>query len=326
METDHPQGGDTAVKDQARAWVMRLTSGKATIEDAEELRRWRDENIAHRQAFAEAKLLWETLGPSAEEVARRPAAVKPSRENSFPGRRAFVGGALAASAASVGYLAVKSPFHLWASIGELRADYRTGTGEQRQLALANDVSLILNTQTSVNIQPVSSGLRGIELVAGEAAISANAIVSAPFDVRAAGGRVRASAGRFDVRCDGASVRVACLDGVVEVSRRDQSVTVPPGHQVTYDGAGLRSVLPIDLAVATAWQHGMLIFRHEPLSHVIAEVNRYRPGRIMLLGERLGKCDVVASFHLNRIDEVVDHVVRAFDAHETSLPGGVVLLS
>jgi transmembrane sensor len=85
-------------------------------------------------------------------------------------------------------------------------------------------------------------------------------------------------------------------------------------------------VPVELAVATAWQHGMLIFRHEPLSHVVSEVNRYRPGRIILLDQKLGARDVVANFHLDRIDEVVDHVVAAFGAHATFLPGRVVLLS
>ncbi len=61
---------DQAVKDQAMVWITRLASGHATEADAEALRRWRDASAAHRQAFAEAKLLWEVLGPAAEDAQR----------------------------------------------------------------------------------------------------------------------------------------------------------------------------------------------------------------------------------------------------------------
>ena len=326
MQTDHRPSIEDTVKDQAMAWVMRLTSGRATAEDAAALSRWRDGSALHRQAFAEAKLLWETLEPAAKEIALRSAGRADLHSYRVIGRRALIGGALAASAAAVGYFGAKPPLNLWPSIDELRSDYRTGTGEQRQLALTNDVSLLLNTQTSIDVRSLTMDFRSIELVAGEAAITANAPTAAPFIVMAAGGRARATAARFDIRRDGTIVRVTSRDGDVEVGQNDRSVTVPSGHQVTYDGRNLGAVSPVELAVATAWQHGMLIFRHEPLKRVVAEVNRYRPGRIIVLDDKLGSRDVVASFHLDRIDEVVDHMVQAFDAHATFLPGGVVLLS
>jgi transmembrane sensor len=193
------------------------------------------------------------------------------------------------------------------------------------VALSNDVSLILNTQTSVGVSSASSGSRAIELISGETAISANATDAGPFDVIAAGGRARATVARFDMRRDDTAVRVTCLDGGVRVEQGDRSVTVPPGHQVGYDALGLQEVAPIDLAVATAWQKGQLIFRHEPLSHVIDEVNRYRRGRIILIDQQLGQRDVVATFRLDRIGEVVEHLTQAFNARARTLPGGVVLL-
>jgi transmembrane sensor len=310
------------------AWITRLASGIATAEDAEALHRWRSENPLHRQAFAEAKLLWETLGPAAEEVASRPRAgayVAPVAPTGPIGRRTLIGGALAASVAAVGYVGSKPPFRLWPSVDEMRADYRTSTGEQRQVALLNDVSLILNTQTSIGVGSASPGSREIELISGETAIFANAADAVPFDVIAAGGRTRAAVARFDMRRDDATVRVTCLDGGVRVDQGEKFVTVPPGYQVTYDALGLQEIAPIDLAVATAWQKGQLIFRHEPLAHVIDEVNRYRPGRIVLMDEKLGERDVVATFHLDRIDEVVEHLTQAFNLRARFLPGGVVLV-
>ncbi len=320
---------DQAVKDQAMVWITRLASGHATEADAEALRRWRDASAAHRQAFAEAKLLWEVLGPAAEDAQRAtPRQTMGSTAGSIRlGRRAVMGGALAAaSVAAVGYVGAKPPFRLWPSLGELRADYRTMTGERRQLALADDISLILNTQTSIGVGSTSPAARVIELISGEAAISTRAMDQTRFDVVAANGRTSAIAARFDLRRDDATVRVTCLDGGVNVTCHDRSLTVPPGHQVTYDAQGLRDVAPVDTAVVTAWQQGQLIFRHEPLARVIAEVNRYRPGRILLLNTQMGERDVVATFHLNRIDEVVTHLAQAFNMRARFLPGDLVVLS
>ena len=325
-----PATGDDTVKDQATAWIMRLASGSATTADAEALRRWRSENAAHRQAFAEARLLWETLGLAAEEVARQTASTDapglPIGAARPLARRGVIGGALAASVAAIGYVGAKPPFRFWPSLGELQADYRTATGERRHLALADDVSLILNTQTSIGVGLASPGSRVIELISGEAAITAKATEFTRFDVVAAGGRATAAVARFDMRRDSTAVRVTCLDGVVDVGHHDRSVTVPPGHQVIYDALGLQKVSAIDLAVVTAWQQGQLIFRHEPLARVIEEVNRYRPGRIVLLNEELSERDVVATFHLSRIDEAVGYLAQTFNARTRHLPGGVVVLS
>ncbi len=325
-------GGAQAVTDEATAWVMLLLSGDATTEDVEALQRWRQQSPAHARAFAEAKLLWDALGPAASDVAGRmdhsgqlPGARGPTRASAgHTGRRALIGGALAASVAAAGYLGSKPPFRLWPSIEEMRASYRTGTGEQRQLALSDDVSLILNTQTSVGIRPAPEGSRGMELIAGEAAITTKSAV--PFVVLAADGHATSTIARFDMRRDGTTVRVTCLDGTVDVARDGRSVTVPAGHCVIYGARGLREVTPIDLSVATAWQQGQLVFRHESLARVIEEVNRYRPGRIVLLNEKLAERDVVATFHLSRIDDAVEHLARAFGARVRSLPGGLVLLS
>ncbi|MCA6106740.1 FecR family protein [Bradyrhizobium cenepequi] len=327
-----PSDGGQALTDQATAWVMLLLSGNATTDDVEALQRWRQQSPAHARAFAEAKLLWEALGPAAGDVARRmdhsgnlSAARGATRTVAgHIGRRALIGGALAASVAAVGYLGSRPPFRLWPSIEEMRASYRTGTGEQRQLALSDDVSLILNTQTSVGVRAASEGSREMELIAGEAVITTKS--AGPFVVYAADGLATSTVARFVIRRDGTTVRVTCLDGTVDVGRDGRFATVPAGHCVFYGAHGLQQVAPVDLSVATAWQHGQLVFRHESLARVIEEVNRYRPGRIVLLNEKLAERDVVATFHLSRIDDAVEHLARAFGARVRSLPAGIVLLS
>ncbi len=50
---------------------------------------------------------------------------------------------------------------------ELRADYRTGTGERRRVALADGASVELNTRTSVDLR-TDLAIPTIELISGEA--------------------------------------------------------------------------------------------------------------------------------------------------------------
>ncbi|UNK03136.1 DUF4880 domain-containing protein [Ralstonia insidiosa] len=76
----------------AHAWVRRLTSGEATVADAQALKRWCDTSDAHAAAFAEARQLWKDFGPAGEAVRRRQAAR--TRRAPTLGRRAFLGALL----------------------------------------------------------------------------------------------------------------------------------------------------------------------------------------------------------------------------------------
>jgi transmembrane sensor len=78
---------------------------------------------------------------------------------------------------------------------------------------------------------------------------------------------------------------------------------------------------------TAWERGVLIFRNQSLGYVVDEVNRYRAGRIILLNQALGSRPVaLASFHLDRLDEIIPQMEALYGARARYLPAGIVLLS
>ena len=56
-----------AAEREAHAWVRRLTSGDATVEDAKAFQEWRQRSAAHAVAFAKASELWETVGTAGQE-------------------------------------------------------------------------------------------------------------------------------------------------------------------------------------------------------------------------------------------------------------------
>jgi transmembrane sensor len=313
---------------EAFAWVVRLVPGNVTTADLKEFERWSGQSPDHARAFVEARDLSEAAAFAGRTVLERDDASL--RTRSMGGvrqrveRRVFLGGMLTAAAAAAGYVVIRPPLDLWPSLPELlEADYRTGTGEQRRLTLADNVSVEMNTQTSITMRPKKGDADRIELLSGESVIATEAQA---FEVIAGPGQTLASHAAFNVRRDGGVVRVTCLDGTVQIACGTTTASLGARQQVSYSDAGLGPVIAIDPAVVTAWQTGFMIFHDTPLSEVIVEANRYRHGRIILMNAKLGRHLVNARFRLDRIDELVTKVTNAFDATATSLPGGMVILS
>jgi transmembrane sensor len=71
---------------------------------------------------------------------------------------------------------------------------------------------------------------------------------------------------------------------------------------------------------------MLIFHDRLLSDVVDEVNRYRPGRIVIMNAELGRRVVNGTFYMGRLDDFIDQVQQLFGARVRSLPAGLILLS
>ncbi|MDI4233754.1 FecR domain-containing protein [Bradyrhizobium sp. Arg237L] len=310
---------------EAQEWLVRLTSGRATIADAEALKSWCGRSKAHAAAFAEANLLWEGLGTAARRKPSDGASARDRSRGATASRRWFLGGAAAASVAGIGYLGLRPPLELWPSPYELAADYRTGVGERRQIAMDNGVSVELNTRSSLNIVR-DTGERQIELVSGEAAIVVPDTVPAGLTVLAAGGSLYAASAQFNLRCDGGRAIVTCHRGSMVIDYSGKSMTLHGGEQTIYARGALEPVLTVDPAVVMAWREGQLVFRQTPLAEVIDEVNRYRQGRIILMNETLGRRPVEARISLDRVDDLINLVREAYGAKVTSLPGGVVVLT
>jgi transmembrane sensor len=326
-ETNHDTELDS-LRREAVDWIQRLASGTATVADGEALKRWCLQSPAHAAAYADASRLWKEFGPAARNLRRRgeisPGLAHLTPRSPTPSRRLVLGGGFAVGAAACGYAVINPPFGLWPSFEELTADYRTATGEQREIALAADVSVLLNTQTSIVLRAPGESADNVELVAGEASFATTA-PDRLFAVLAADGRAAANNARFDVRRVGAVVCVTCTEGNVRVEYGADATAIGPRQQIRYDKNGLGHVATVDPELVTAWQQGVLIFRLTPLADV-EEINRYRPGKVILLNAALGRKPVSGRFRIDHMDEVLLRLDQAFGAKSRSLPGGIVLLS
>lgn len=296
---------DSQLREEARDWLVLLTSGHATVADAKALKLWCAQSPEHAQAFEQAKLLWQQLAPAVADVQQPPRNV---------GRRAFLGAAIAASAAIV-MVRVSVP----GGFEGLTADYRTEVGEQRGVNLSDGIRLELNTQTRI-----SRRNQGIELLEGEVEVLANA--AQPLRVQAGAGWLSSAQARFNVRNTDNSVCVTCVEGSVAVNVDGRTIRLDGGRQLTYNAAGAQDPVAVDTQAVVAWREQILVFNNATLASVVNEINRYRPGMLVLLNSELGKRRVQARFSLQQLPGVALMIRDAYGAKCTELPGGVVLLS
>jgi transmembrane sensor len=328
---DEDLEGLDPIERKAYEWISRFMAGGMSPSEIEAMKAWYGQSGAHVAAYAKARRVWNVLGPIAN-ARMRPSgdAGQGSRNPSHPrmspstpiGRRALLGGAVAASAA---YAFIKPPLELWPSYSELVADYRTGVGEHRQVTLSDAVSLDLNTRTSVAIRSRSSDATQIELISGEATISTSA-ASAELTVVAASGRIVATRSDFNLRCDGSQVSITCLTGDVLVERDGFTSPLGARQQVSYGDRGIGTVTTINPDNVTAWRQGRLVFEGTPVWQVIAEVNRYRHGRIVLVNEDIGRRLLTARLPTTETDKIVTQIVQIFGAKARTLPGGIIILT
>lgn len=318
-----------AVERQAAAWVRQLAGGRMTRAEGEALKQWCREDEAHARAFALARRRWDRLGEAAREVAAttRHSPVAAPACRSAGRRRLLLGGmAAGATAAGVAVLAWRPPLGLWPSMDELAADYRTATGEQRRVVLADAVAVQLNTRTSISVRPAVDGqAAGIDLITGEAAVDLSRSQEW-FAVQAGVGRAEARGARFEVRRLDGSVCVRCLDGQMRVVHAAGETALTERQQVRYDQAGLGPLERFDPEIASAWRDGFLRFVDTPLGEVINEINRYRPGRLVLLDQAMSARPVTGRFRLDALDVAVGQIRESFGLGARTLPGGVLLLS
>lgn len=329
--TDDHNPTPDALREEAFLWLCRLADGEVTRPELQAFKRWQHTSPAHGAAFEDAKRQWQAMKPAlvgllnaAPEKMRRHDKLVQGRKFS-PGRRFFLGAA-AGTAAAAGVAVLYPPLGLWPAPGQWSADYRTATGEQKAIALTDQVRLTLNTQTSVRRRTATGGATtGIDLLAGEAAIDVPGSARA-FSVLAGAGRSLSAAGGFEVRYLDGKVCVTCISGSVRIEHPAGLRLLQANQQAFYDNGAVSGIAAVDPAQTSAWRKGELVFNQTPLAQVVDEINRYRSGRVVLLATSGRQRPVVGRFPIAVLDEALLQIQHAFHLHARSLPGGLLVLS
>ncbi len=269
--------------------------------------KWLDASPDNRQAFEELVEIWDNtpaavIATGANEPGNDeydgsvPVAQWRARASRAPSETGVAEPAVPAGGplrlrwlalAATLVLSVAAAALYWSSKphGILKGDFSTGIGEQRQLRLADDSTVILGPGSRLSVD-LTSNVRNLNLSGGEAYFSVARNPSRPFTVHALNGAITAVGTAFDVRAIEDRVTVIVTEGRIALTDTAATAAAPIstlvglGEQVSYSPNSATAriqtgrVQRVNTGDAVHWREGWLVYRNEPLRYVVADIARY----------------------------------------------------
>jgi transmembrane sensor len=315
---------------KAAAWVIRLGGTPLRDDERRGFEHWLTEHPEHRAAFDRARSTWADLAALKTE----PGEIIPFRLRHAPvSARPMLGRVPAAVVvmlvgAGVGAFWYGNPLVM------LTADYRTSPGESRSITLADGSTVQLDTASALAVH-FDGHERRVELLAGEAYFTVTPMQGTetrPFVVEAANGTAKALGTQFMVARQRGGAQVTVAEHRVQVAAmvpnadRPGMAVLSPSQSVHYDRAsGLGAITSVDLDQAAAWRRGRLVFDKVPLADVVAALNRYRRGRIVIADSSLAGRRVSGVFKTGDLTDALASITQELGVRTASVPPFVTLL-
>ena len=306
----------TDALEEAAEWLMRLGEGNLSAQELAQWQQWRTSSLECERAWRRAESLLCTLGGLPPDLALS-ALDRPAN----PQRRAQLArlAALLALAPSAWLGWQLDQRQGWS------ADHYSPIGERRHLTLADGTRVILNTDTSidVNFDPLQ---RLIRVRKGEILVQTAPdlqVPARPLRVSTGQGRLEALGTTFNVREEAGITRLAVLDGRVRIELNQQPQATPTivlaGQQTAFSASAIGAMHATDSA-RTAWTHGMLVADRMRLGDFAAELARYRPG-VLRCDPAVAQVRISGAFPLDDSRRALNMLSQTYPVRVTSRLGG-----
>ncbi len=296
---------------EALEWFVRMRDDKVTAADRQAFEAWLTANGAHVAAWEHAQTLWARFDIMQPEFDRM------RRGRPLLSRRNFVLGSVAIIGGLGGLYAINQP--------GLFAEYKTDIGERRTIGLPDGSTVELGSYSALSTH-FSETERRIELYRGEGFFDVSGDPARPFLVDAGGGNTRALGTKFDVKFVDDLVTVAVSEHAVQVQGGGFSnLRLEEGWQVSYGRDGLGQPIEASLDTVEAWRSDRIIFQDVPLRRVLAELERYRRGRIILMDSSIGDIPVTAIFETARTESALQTIADTLGIRLLSAANYVTLV-
>lgn len=282
------------IVEEAATWFAMMHGGKPSGRDKAALKAWLAADPRHAEAYADIGRLWEGAIDLPGMKDRHLAVQK-----TITRRR--LGKALVVGAVGFGvwrYLA-SHPF----------ADYRTATGERRTVTLADGSTVDLAAQTKLSVS-FTVRQRDLTLHEGEAFFTVAPDADRPFVVNAGTGRTTALGTAFGVEYRDNSATVIVTESAVNVALGNESARVSAGSLLTYDSRHIGPPRQSEVGTELAWREGRLVFTQAPLGEAVQALNRWRSGRLVVMGGSLAVRPITLIVNLDRSDAIVTQLAEA----------------
>ena len=321
---DTPAPDQDEVLLEAARWIVRFEEGDLSPKEAHALMVWRKADTRHNQAFLDLKQLWDDIPATSLGANAVPAATNDDEKESVPRKRhweRWAIGSLVGAAAAV-LLAVLIP----GTVNSPGEHYSTDFAQISEIGLSDGSVATLGPRSSVKVT-YSSDERRLELSSGEAYFEVAKAPERPFIVDAGNSTVRVVGTKFNVNRGENSVRIAVLEGIVQVRGRSrgafapshetlhkgdqaQIVTSPSGYAKIFKSTNAGELDKLGFSAA-AWREGWLVYEDARLSDIVGDLNRYYAPGVALADPALGETRITASFKATRIPEFVTSIEKLF---------------
>jgi transmembrane sensor len=306
---------ELALRKEVVAWYARLCSGESNEADQQALQDWLQQHPDHRRA-------WERMQSIRQSMQAVPANIAlPTLQSVRRGRRAVLRGVfLLASTGGLAYVSYRASTDR-ILLQPWMADYRTGVGEQRSVLLSDGSRMVLNTDSSADVR-YSETRRTVRLWSGEILIETAkhrhaAEDARPFVVQTAQGSILALGTRFTVRTFDDRTVVAVLDDAVELRTLNHGLVrvLQAGQSAVLMRNEISATFATDDALVE-WEQGSLVVNDWRLGDVVAELSRYRRGRLAC-DPAVAEIRVSGAFPLADTDKALQVLVKSFPIRMTS---------
>jgi transmembrane sensor len=292
------------VLETAMDWLLRLEAAPENAALRANAEAWRRAAPAHAQALDQAQRALRYISQVPPALAHRWDA--PARPR-LPAKRTWAAGAALALAACLMLL------FLPGLLLRLHADYVTGVGEVRELALADGTVVTLGPKSAVAID-YDSTRRAVALLAGNALFEVAKDPGRVFQVAAGGVEVTVTGTVFDVRLGADAVTVAVREGSVAVryGSAHPEARLAPGDQLTIDlASGKWRPQRLDPADIALWRDGKLFVDGATVAAVVEELGRYQSGWIVIADDALAHRRVTGLYDLADPERAMRALVRPY---------------
>jgi len=290
---------------EAAAWLARLRSEARTPADEAGFRAWLAEQPGARQAFDDINAAFEMAGARTAPVA---AARRPVLKLGVAAGLALAAGLAAFMLFGPGLAPVES--------------FSTNVGEQRTIALRDGSMVLLDTASRIEVR-LSARRRKVELVQGRAHFEVAKDRRRPFVVQGGSRSVTAVGTVFDVWRGPGETSVLLTEGKVILRDGEDSRLMAPGDRVVFRGDQVIADRPA-LETQTAWQTGRAVFESQPLSEVVAELNRYSRRPLVLADRKVAGMRISGTYKVGDVGAFAVSLSRLLPVEVTTLPDRVVL--
>jgi transmembrane sensor len=306
----------------AADWWVRLRDVKASEHTTEQWLAWIDEDEAHLAAFERVTELATRLGALGEVshatlMAEFAPAATPRRWWPLSAAAAAV---VLVAGGYIGWTMLERP-----ATAQL---YTSAIAAQREVTLGDGSRVAMGGATRLTAR-FSGDRREVELDEGEAYFEVVHNASRPFVVRAGKLRIEDIGTAFDVRRTGDHVTIAMAEGRVHISDdasgQGRGLEAVAGQAVSYDPSRVAlNVTSIDPAQAAAWRDARLEFDNEPLSVVVANINRYRTHPVRIADSGLQSMTFTGTVKTNAIDDWLRALPQVLPLRVSEVGGHTVL--